>query len=175
MTDRLFQKYTLQNSYFETLPESTKKVFRESKKIFALFSKLSQVRNFIKKETLAQVFFYEICEISRNTLFYRTPLVAACEYLRLVFLFRAYSFCMRCYQHRWQLEIMLTESQLDLKMAGVPKRLWKNKHFFTRQMALTYSATMTLNLLLNGTRYQVLFFYTIDLHKDNTNTKSLVN
>ena len=33
--------------------------------------------NFIKKETLAQVFSCEFSEISKNTFFYRTPLVAA--------------------------------------------------------------------------------------------------
>ena len=33
--------------------------------------------NFIKKETLAQVFSCEFCEISKNTFFYRTPLAAA--------------------------------------------------------------------------------------------------
>ena len=33
--------------------------------------------NFIKKETLAQVFFCEFCEISKKTGFYRTHLVAA--------------------------------------------------------------------------------------------------
>ena len=33
--------------------------------------------NFIKKETLAQVFFCEFCEICKNIFFYRTPLVAA--------------------------------------------------------------------------------------------------
>ena len=33
--------------------------------------------NFTKKETLAQVFSCEFCEISKNTFFYRTPLVAA--------------------------------------------------------------------------------------------------
>ena len=33
--------------------------------------------NFSKKETLAQVFSCEFCEISKNTFFYRTPLVAA--------------------------------------------------------------------------------------------------
>ena len=33
--------------------------------------------NFIKKDTLEQVFPYEFCEISKNTLFYRTSLVAA--------------------------------------------------------------------------------------------------
>ena len=31
----------------------------------------------IKKETQAQVFSCEFCEISKNTFFYRTPLVAA--------------------------------------------------------------------------------------------------
>ena len=38
--------------------------------------------NFIKKETLAQVFSCEFCEISKNTFFYRTPPVAASVYLR---------------------------------------------------------------------------------------------
>ena len=33
--------------------------------------------NFIKKETLAQVFSCEICETSKNTFSYRTPPVAA--------------------------------------------------------------------------------------------------
>ena len=33
--------------------------------------------NFIKKETLAEVFSCEFYEISKNTFFYRTPLVAA--------------------------------------------------------------------------------------------------
>ena len=32
--------------------------------------------NFIKKETLAQVFSCEFCEISKNTFYYRTTLVA---------------------------------------------------------------------------------------------------
>ena len=33
--------------------------------------------NFIKIETLAQVFSCEFCEISKNTFYYRTPPVAA--------------------------------------------------------------------------------------------------
>ena len=33
--------------------------------------------NFIKKETVAQVFFRELCEICKSTFFYRTPPVAA--------------------------------------------------------------------------------------------------
>ena len=35
--------------------------------------------NFIKKETLAQMFSCEFCEISNNTFSYRTPPVAASE------------------------------------------------------------------------------------------------
>ena len=37
---------------------------------------LAQVCNFIKKETLAQVFSCEFCEFSKNTFFNRTPPVA---------------------------------------------------------------------------------------------------
>ena len=39
--------------------------------------KLQAACNFIRKETLAQVFSYEICEISKNIFSYRTPPVAA--------------------------------------------------------------------------------------------------
>ena len=35
--------------------------------------------NFIKKESLAQVFSCEFCEISKNIFFYRTPPVAASD------------------------------------------------------------------------------------------------
>ena len=35
------------------------------------------VQSGIKKETLAQVFSCEYCEISKNTFFHRTPLIAA--------------------------------------------------------------------------------------------------
>ena len=42
------------------------------------FNKIAGLaRNFIKKETLVQVFFCKFCEISKNTLSHRTPLVAA--------------------------------------------------------------------------------------------------
>ena len=37
--------------------------------------------NFIKTETLTQVFSCEFCEISMNTFFYRTPPVAASVYI----------------------------------------------------------------------------------------------
>ena len=38
--------------------------------------------NFIKRETLAQVFSCEFCEIYKNTFYYRTHLVAASGILR---------------------------------------------------------------------------------------------
>ena len=56
--------------------------------LFYFFRKTEQISwkndngracNFIKKETLAQVFSCEFYEISKNTFFYRTPLVAASE------------------------------------------------------------------------------------------------
>ena len=37
----------------------------------------SEACNFIKKETLAQLFSCEFCEFFKNTFFYRTALVAA--------------------------------------------------------------------------------------------------
>ena len=42
-------------------------------------NKVAGLCNFIKKETLAQVFSCEFCEISKNTFSYRTPLVAASD------------------------------------------------------------------------------------------------
>ena len=51
-------------------------------KVFLVISQNSQENRpqaciFIKKETLAQVFTCEFCEISKNTFFHRTPLAAA--------------------------------------------------------------------------------------------------
>ena len=43
----------------------------------------SEACNLIKKETLAQVFSCEICEIFKNTFFYRIPPVAASEVRRI--------------------------------------------------------------------------------------------
>ena len=67
---------------------SVKKAFLEISQIFtgkhlcqSLFFITLQAEacNFIKKETLAQVFSCEFCEISKKTFFHRTPPVA--EYL----------------------------------------------------------------------------------------------
>ena len=58
----------------------TSKSFRSSHSQTLRSSRLDvfcEKGNFIKKETLAQVFSCEFCEISKNTFLYRTPLVAA--------------------------------------------------------------------------------------------------
>ena len=47
-----------------------------AKKMFLEISQNSQACNFIKIESLAQVFFSEFWEISKNTFSYRTPPVA---------------------------------------------------------------------------------------------------
>ena len=43
--------------------------------------------SFIKKETMTQVFSCKFCEISKNTFFHRTPLVAASSVYRVTLLF----------------------------------------------------------------------------------------
>ena len=60
------------------------------KNVFSEISQNSQENsasacNFIKKETLAQVFFYEFWEISKNTFSYRTPPMAASRVTGLEF------------------------------------------------------------------------------------------
>ena len=52
--------------------------FNDDRRIFySQVYRLDQACNFIEKETLAQAFFCEFCDISENTFSYRTPLVAA--------------------------------------------------------------------------------------------------
>ena len=46
---------------------------------YARDSFLIKACNFIKKESLAQVFSCKFCKISKNTFFHRTPQVAASE------------------------------------------------------------------------------------------------
>ena len=47
-------------------------------------SYMPQACNFIKKETLAQLFPCEFCEISKNTFFYKTPPVAASDHPKII-------------------------------------------------------------------------------------------
>ena len=81
-----FRSYKLQNDQERTsLPEAFCKRdvlrnfanFRRKHLCQSLFFNKVETCNFIKKETLVQVFCCEFCEISKNTFSYRTTLVAA--------------------------------------------------------------------------------------------------
>ena len=48
-----------------------------------LLEKMSSACNFIEKQTLAQVFSCEFCDIPKNTFFYRTPPLAASAFINL--------------------------------------------------------------------------------------------
>ena len=65
----------------------------------------------IKKETLAQVFFCEFCEISKNTFFYRTYPVAASTFDYLVCciseILWSISFPIRKKTSKWQVSLYL--------------------------------------------------------------------
>ena len=56
---------------------SSLKLFPRSSQPKVFYKKETQACNFIKNETLAQVFSCEFCQISKNTFSYRTPPVAA--------------------------------------------------------------------------------------------------
>ena len=69
---------------------SVKKVFLEisqnsQENTCARVSFLIKLQALGKKETLAQVFSCVFCEISKNTFFYGTPLVAASDMIQLSF------------------------------------------------------------------------------------------
>ena len=77
---------TLHNDSFSYNCSNTEAVAQVfcKKGVLRNFAKFTgkQVCNFIKKETLAQVFSYEFCEISKNTFFYRTILLPASDATR---------------------------------------------------------------------------------------------
>ena len=54
-------------------------VKKEFLKIYKIRTKIPVPATFLKKETLAQVFFCEICEIIKNTFFYRAPSMTVSE------------------------------------------------------------------------------------------------
>ena len=61
---------------FDVLKNFSK--FKGKHLCWSLFlNKVTKACNFIKKETLVQVFSCEFCEISKNIFFHRTPPVAA--------------------------------------------------------------------------------------------------
>ena len=82
------KRYQLKDIFHETSETTTrgvlyKKVFLEISQNLQknICARVSFVINFIKKETMGQVFSFQFCEISKNTFIYRTPLVAASLWL----------------------------------------------------------------------------------------------
>ena len=75
MTEAVAQKYSVKKIFLEISQNS-----QENTCTRVSLSKLQAgACNFIKKETLAQVFSSEFCEVSKNTFSYGTPPVAASE------------------------------------------------------------------------------------------------
>ena len=63
------QRFSVKKVFLEILQNSQENTCAR----VAFLIKLQQACNFIKKETSAQVFSCEFCEISKNTFFHRTP------------------------------------------------------------------------------------------------------
>ena len=64
------------------------------RKMFIETSQNSQ-ENTCSEKTLTQVFFCEFCEISKNTFFHRTPLVAASGKLNLLLMILTFIHCVK--------------------------------------------------------------------------------
>ena len=75
-TEAVVQRCSLKKVFLEILLNSQENTFA---RVSILIKWLTSACKFIKKETLAQVPSCEFCEISKNTFFYRTPLVAASD------------------------------------------------------------------------------------------------
>ena len=75
MTETVAQRYSVKKMFLEISQNSQQNTCAR-----VSLSKLqAEACNFIKKETLAQVFSSEFCEVSKNTFSYGTPPVAASE------------------------------------------------------------------------------------------------
>ena len=85
---------SMKKSVLRNFAEFTRKHLCQSHFFNKVTGLRPQASNFIKKETLVQVFSCRICEISRNTFFHRTPLVAASEilFMRGKFIFSTYRY-----------------------------------------------------------------------------------
>ena len=72
ITEAVTQRCSVKKASLEILQNSQENT---CVRVSFLIKLQASVCNFIKKETLAQVFFCEFCEISKNTFFHGTPLV----------------------------------------------------------------------------------------------------
>ena len=72
--EAVVQGCSVKKVFLETSQNSQENICARTR---VLRTPVPQACNFIKKETLAQVFSYGFCEISKNIFFHRTPLVGA--------------------------------------------------------------------------------------------------
>ena len=79
MIEAVAQKCSVKKVFLEISQSSQENTFARVSFLIKL-----QACNFIKKETLAQVFSCELCEISKNTFSCRTRLVAASVMMNFV-------------------------------------------------------------------------------------------
>ena len=77
VTEAVVWRCTVEKVFLEILQNSQENTCAR----VSFYNKLAGLRpeTLLKWETLVQVFSYEFCEISKNTLFYRTPLVAVSD------------------------------------------------------------------------------------------------
>ena len=76
-TEAVAQRCSVKKVFLEILPNSRENTCA---RVSFLIKLQAETCSFIKKETLAQVFSCEFCEISKNTFSYRTPPVAASDF-----------------------------------------------------------------------------------------------
>ena len=74
-SEAIVQRCSVKKAFLEISQIHRKTLVPES--LFLKKSYRPEARNFTKNEALAQVLSCDICEISKNTFFHRTPLVAA--------------------------------------------------------------------------------------------------
>ena len=97
--------------------------------------------NFIKKDTLAQVFSCEFCEISINTFVYRTPQVVASE-SHILHLW------LRKYLRREPLQLCLENRPHNLINFDMVQRFYRLKKFRAVILGLLHSFTFPFPVTL---------------------------
>ena len=79
---------------------------------------------FTKKETLEQVFSCEFCEISKNTFFYRIPLVTASEFWLMNSFFK-HKYCEIGYVEQSEKVTVVKKYMLLISSSSEKVAVWK--------------------------------------------------
>ena len=125
--------------------------------------------NFIKKETLAQVFSCEFCEISKNTFFYRTPPVALSEDNTIQSSISVY-FVIAWGSYYWILETLLFARTTAQKMKFSIKGFYRKCDQIRRKLR-TWSHLLKKSLMQNFFVQWTNFVRTVSLKPTNSKNK----